>query len=374
VAGVLPPRPVESGRTLPSVTLMLPAYNEEPGIERTLEALDRLEYPSELLSIVLIDDHSEDRTGARLERWAADRSGALALRLERRLGRAGALNQGIAAAPSSRVVAVCDADVHPRADWLERLVEPFGDDSVGAVSGYLSPDNARSGPVARYAAVESWVHQLVTSAGKDRLDLNPPTLGAAAYRRDALEQVGGFSPGMSGDDVRATVALTRAGWRTRFARDAVADYRVVSTWRDYWRQHIRWAQDLFSAGRDTPSSQKVRPAARLETWMLASGYADRVALIVAGGLAVGGYLPLWIPVAYLGVTAVEVVAAIARAGATRQLPPLFASTAALFALDVVASVVAASAQILGWPRRSDEESLRGIEQRLAGQPHRVDTR
>src|SRR5262249_51234219 len=154
---------------------------------------------------------------------------------------------------------------------FRRMAEVFSDPSVGAVAGYLVPANADVTPIAHYAAMETWVHQLVTSAGKDRLDLNPPILGGAcAYRRSALVQIGGFRPGAPGEDVKSTVALTRAGWRTRFVPDASADNNVVHAWRDYWRQHIRWARSLFdSAGparRRAPVQISVPLGRRIELW------------------------------------------------------------------------------------------------------------
>jgi cellulose synthase/poly-beta-1,6-N-acetylglucosamine synthase-like glycosyltransferase len=368
-AAALPPRLSDAG-DLPSLALLVPAYNEEDTVERTLAAIDRLEYPRGRLWVILIDDGSDDLTGAQLARWAAGRPGAIARQLEQRAGRAAALNEGIGAAPPTELLAVCDADVRPRPDFLQRLVAPFGDESVGAVAGFLSP--VGTGPVARYAAVESWVNQLVTSAGKDRLDLNPPTLGAAAYRRGALERAGGFDQG-SGDDVRATVALTRHGWRTRFAPDAVAENPVASGWRQYWRQHVRWARDLFSLRRAGGRGDAVGLRLRAETWMLSLGYADRVALLAAVGLALAGGLPLWIPAAYLSLAAVEVAFAVTRAGAGRELPLFLAATAAFFPVDVLASLAASVAQLLGPPRRSPGPSGR-IEQRLAGQSGGVDSR
>ena len=150
--------------------------------------------------------------------------------------------------------------MNTRRDALATLAAPFADETVGAVAGYLVPVNASASPTARYAAVETWVHQLVTSAAKDRLDLNPPTLGGAAlYRRVALDEVGWLGSAASGDDVRASVALTRAGWRTRFVPVPIADNAVAERWRDYWRQHVRWARDVFETAGGV-SAPRARPS------------------------------------------------------------------------------------------------------------------
>ncbi len=352
VAALLPPRSRTGGAAeLPSVVIVVPAHNEDSTIDDTLGAVARLDYPPARLFVVLVNDGSEDGTGRRLAEWAAGRPRSLAVDLPRRAGKAQALNAGILAAPASELVVVCDADLQPRPDFVRRLGETFSDDSVGAAAGYLLPVNARTSPIARYAAVESWVHQLVTSAAKDRLDLNPPTHGASAYRREALEQLGRFSSG-PGEDIRMTVALTRAGWRTRFVPEAVAENRVVEGWADYWRQHVRWARNLTAAARAPQKfpAEGVGLARRLETRMVSLGYADRLALVAVIVLAGLGRLPAWVPVAYVGVILVQVGVALARAGVAGQMPFFLFWTVGLFALDVAASAAATAAHVGRRPR------------------------
>jgi cellulose synthase/poly-beta-1,6-N-acetylglucosamine synthase-like glycosyltransferase len=359
-ASLLPGRPAGAPRgELPSVAVVVPTRNEGANVESLLAALDRLDYPSESMFVVLVDDCSDDSTGRRLVRWTADRLRALALELPTHAGKASALNAGVSTSPSADLIAVCDADLRPRPDWLLRLVGYLVDDAVGAATGFLAPGNADSSLVARYATVESWTHQLVTSAGKDRLDLNPPMLGASIYRRTALEQVGGFRPDAPGEDVHATVALTRAGWRTRFAPDAVAENSVADSLRDYWHQHIRWARNVFaarsnphgSAFRERRSRRGAAPVLRqTEVWASSMGYADRLAFLGAAALAAAGALPLWLPAASLAVAASEAAGAVVKAGAGARLHRFLVAAAAFFAVDVVASIAATAAHLSGRPR------------------------
>ena len=83
---------------------------------------------------------------------------------------------------------------------------------------------------------------------------------------------------------------------------ARADNTVVQTWRDYWRQHIRWARSLFDTAEPITRSTVRRrlPVGRqLELWILSTGYADRVALLAAAALAGAGVITAWIPLVYL---------------------------------------------------------------------------
>jgi GT2 family glycosyltransferase len=372
-----------AGPELPSVTLVTAARDEGAHVEHLLDAVDRLEYPPESLFVVLVNDGSGDDTGERLARWAAAR-GALFVDLPQPAGKAGALNEGIASAPASDLIAICDADIRPRPGWLRALAGSFSDETVGAAAGVLLPRNAHASPVARYAAVESWVHQLVTSAGKDRLDLNPPAHGASMYRRRALEEIGLFTSTGPGEDVKASVRLTRAGWRTRFVAEAAAENTVTEGLRDYWQQHVRWARNVWAAAGPRPGPRRSRPARRrLEAALCSLGYADRLVFVAAVALAATGGLSPWLPAVYLGVAAAEVVAAVAKAGPARAAPGFLLATAAFFPVDVLASFAASAAHLARRPRawraiareqRARPEALGGIEQRLAGQAAGVDTR
>jgi len=351
VAACLPPRSRTTPSDLPSVTLLLPARNEASGIAATLDALDSLDYPPERLFVVLINDGSDDTTGQTLERWAVGRPRTSLLTFDRPCGKRRALNAGISAARPTDLIVVCDADLRPRSDWLMRLAEAFADETVGGAAALLAPVGADRSPVSRYAAVETWVHQLVTSAGKDRLDLNPATNGASAYRRSALEPLGWFGVGFSGDDVSATVGLTRTGWRTRLVQTAVADNPIVHRWRDYWRQHIRWAQNL-SAGApatQTVGNEQTGSVRRLEARVASTGYSDRLVFMAVLALAAHGTLPRWLPGVYLGVLGSQVATALIKARTGWRFFGFFFWTVMFFAIDVLASLAAMVARVTGQP-------------------------
>jgi cellulose synthase/poly-beta-1,6-N-acetylglucosamine synthase-like glycosyltransferase len=351
-AALLPPRELAgAGGEPPSCTLVVAARNEAPCVDSVLAAIESLDYPAGSLFTVLVDDCSDDLTGERFADWARGRPRTVALRLSSHVGKYQALNEGMVAAPPSELIVFCDGDLRPRADCLRRLGEAFADDGVGAAAAFLAPDNPAESPIARYAAVESWVHQLVTSAGKDRLDLNPPMLGCCAYRRLALEQIGWFGP-EAGEDVRATVGLTRAGWRTRFVPTALADNTVVSRWVDYWHQHVRWARNLFAAtGSRRTAAASVPVSRRFEAWALSAGYADRLVLLAALPLMGVGRLRFRFAALYFAVIGCEVGAALAKAGVARDRHRYLLWTGAFFALDVAASVTATGAHARRGPRR-----------------------
>lgn len=341
-----PPRPPAEW---PSVTVLVAARNEAAVVDELLAALDGLEYAPDRLTFVLVCDGCTDETTASFRRWTEQRPDARALELPARVGKAAALARGLELA-EGEVVVVLDADLRPQPGFVRELVPAFADERVAAAAAYLRPVNADDNVVTRYAAVTSWVHQLVTSAGADRLGLNPPTFGAAAYRRDALEAIGGFPLVPVGEDVAASRRLTRQGWRTRFLPAAVADNTVVSTLTDYWQQHVRWARGAFGVAGPAPSRFEGTAAQRVESWASTIGYGDRLvfALAVAGALA---GLHWWLPVAYFAAPGAEVVVASLLAGARRELPRALLATVVLFAADLLASVAAVVAHVARRPHR-----------------------
>lgn len=349
---------------LPRVTIIVPAHNEAGQIRGLLSALEALDYPDKRLAAVFVCDGCTDGTQERFRAWARERRNAVVLETSERVGGAAALNAGLALAKGEIVVAL-DADLVPRPDLVSRLVAAFADPSVGGAAAFITPRNGDASVVARYSALNALVHQLVTSAGKDRLGLNPPTHGASAYRSRALRSIGGFADAAVGVDVATSVALTRAGWRTRFVAGAVAETAVAETVRDYWAQHVRWTEGTLRARARRGRRRASLPAAvRAEEWLLRIGNGDRVVFLVSVCVVLAGLLPLWVPLAYLAVPAVQAAVALVRAGRARRLPAVAAAGVLMIPLDVVASVAGvlgvARVRRHGWDtsRRPVEDTLR----------------
>lgn len=351
VASQLRPAPLPDPDEEHPITVIVPARNEAAVVPRLLEALERLEYSADRLRFVLVSDGSTDDTAVQFRGWAAGRADTDVLELRDRTGKAGALNAGLRAARAGIVVTL-DADLDPASDFLREIVRPFADPTVGGVAGYLEPVNADRNLVTRYAALTTWVHQLVTSAGTDRLGLNPPTLGAAAFRREALEDIGGFPLVCVGEDVATSEQLSRRGWRIRFVRSAVARNVLVADLGQYWHQHTRWSRSTLQI------AQRQRTPARyhhrlqvLEATAAAAGYADRIVLLLAMLGTLAGTIPAWAPVTYLALPGVATLAALRGAAIRSGAMRFLAAAALIFAVDVAASVTGVVLQLAHRPYR-----------------------
>ncbi|MER6692614.1 bifunctional polysaccharide deacetylase/glycosyltransferase family 2 protein [Streptomyces minutiscleroticus] len=223
------------------VSVLVPAYNEEAGIESTVRSLLASVHPH--FEIIVIDDGSTDRT--------ADLAGRIddpRVRVIRQpnAGKAAALNTGLANA-SYEIVVMVDADTVFEDDALYRLVQPLAHPAVGAVSGNTKVGNRR-GLLGR------WQHlEYVFGFNLDRrmfevLECMPTVPGAiGAFRRDALMGVGGVSEDTLAEDTDLTMAMWRAGWRVVYEESAVAWTEVPTSLRQLWRQRYRWCYGTLQA-------------------------------------------------------------------------------------------------------------------------------
>jgi cellulose synthase/poly-beta-1,6-N-acetylglucosamine synthase-like glycosyltransferase/peptidoglycan/xylan/chitin deacetylase (PgdA/CDA1 family) len=227
-------RRVPSGE-LPPVTVIVPAYNEAVGIERSVRSIAASDYPD--LEVLVIDDGSTDAT--------ADIVAGLELprvRLVRQdnAGKADALNTGVGLARADVLVMV-DGDTLFEAETVRRLVEPLSDPQVGAVAGNTKVGN-RKGLLGRWQHIEYVMGFNLDRRMYEVLQCTPTVPGAiGAFRREALDEVGGVPGDTLAEDTDLTLAIGRTGRRVVYAEDARAWTEAPSTLGALWRQRYRWS-------------------------------------------------------------------------------------------------------------------------------------
>ncbi len=356
----VPPATALRAEPRPRVLVLIPCRNDGAVLPELIEALLTNGYPHEALRILILDDGSTDESPAIIARLARPPVGFI--RLWPNGGKAAALNAGLAAEPWGDIVVVYDADHRPEPGGLAALVTAFADPTVGAVSGRTEARNALASPVAYYGAIERRLHQRLTMVAKDRLNLAPAILGShCAYRRTALEAVGGFTPGAFLEDSDLTVRLAAAGWRTRYLETVPAWDEVPTTVAAYWRQHLRWGrgfQDVAVAQSRRLWTAPLPWALRLELFLFSLGYLDRPALLLGMGLVLSDRLfgtrfdfPLWLLLAVLLLPFLQIVAVLRRTQAGYAWWIRLPLIALLFPVDVLVAVHSTLATLFRRPRR-----------------------
>ncbi|WUO21502.1 glycosyltransferase [Streptomyces sp. NBC_00287] len=222
------------------VSVLVPAYNEAKCIENTVRSLVAGEHPIEIL---VVDDGSTDGTARIVEAL-----GLPNVRVIRQLnaGKPAALNRGLANARYD-IVVMMDGDTVFEPSTVRELAQPFADPRVGAVAG-----NAKVGN--RDSLIGAWQHiEYVMGFNLDRrmydvLRCMPTIPGAVgAFRRSALERVGGMSDDTLAEDTDITMALHRDGWRVVYAEKARAWTEAPETVQQLWSQRYRWSYGTLQA-------------------------------------------------------------------------------------------------------------------------------
>jgi cellulose synthase/poly-beta-1,6-N-acetylglucosamine synthase-like glycosyltransferase/peptidoglycan/xylan/chitin deacetylase (PgdA/CDA1 family) len=219
----------------PHLAIVVPAYNEAVGIERTVRSLTSSDHPS--FEVVVVDDGSTDETATIVA--SLDLADVRLVRQDN-AGKAAALNTGIAMTDAPIVVMV-DGDTLFEQDTLRRLVAPLADPKVGAVSGNTKVGNRRS-LLGRWQHIEYVMGFNLDRRMYEMLQCTPTVPGAiGAFRREALIAVGGVPGDTLAEDTDLTLAIGRAGWRVVYAPEARAWTEAPATLGALWRQRYRWS-------------------------------------------------------------------------------------------------------------------------------------
>jgi len=218
---------------LPSVSIIVPAYNEEKNIGDTIRALQMLDYPEKLKEIIVVDDGSTDRT----YRIAKGFKGIRLLR-QKNNGKGSALNLGLKHA-RGEIVGCVDADTSPMPDALRKAVPFFGDKSVAGVTGAIIVRNP-AGLAGKLQWLEYvmivWSRKIFEFIESVYVTPGPFSL----YRKDVLRKLGGFDESIMTEDIEIAWRLLGRGYRIRMAKDARVLTRVPDNAAAWWAQRLRW--------------------------------------------------------------------------------------------------------------------------------------
>ncbi len=219
------------------VSVIIPAFNEERVIEASVRRILESDYAN--VEVIVVDDGSKDRTSEIVAAAYGDNPRVRLMTLVNG-GKAAALNRALTVAKGDVVVAL-DADTQFETTTITRLVRWFARSTIGAVAGNAKVGN-RVNLVTKWQAVEYVTAQNIERRALTRFDAIMVVPGAVgAWRRAALETVGGFPEDTMAEDQDLTIAIQRAGWSVAYDEDAVAWTEAPETLRALGKQRFRWA-------------------------------------------------------------------------------------------------------------------------------------
>lgn len=230
----------------PSITIIIPTFNRARSLKKVLQSLDSLEKPDSIpIEVVIVNNGSNDETGSLLVR-EMERSRPMFFKVlvEKRRGKASALNRGIASAQGN-LIFVVDDDVVMDPKCLVRHLECYRTTAFDAVQGRVLPGVDSEGRQADPQRLQEYNIPIVDH-GEDICDIRGLTGNNMSFRREVFEKVGLFNaslgPGASGfsEDTEFSMRIREAGFKIGYMPSAVV-YHELDTSR-YGRAYNRLAQ------------------------------------------------------------------------------------------------------------------------------------
>lgn len=229
--------------SLPYVSFLIPAKNEEAAITPLIEMLNQLDYPGDRYDIWAIDDNSSDGTPELLDALSQDYERLQVLHRDHtaRGGKSGALNQAVQLA-RGEIIAIFDADAQVSSDFLWRVLPLFQRDRVGAVQVRKAISNAGENFWTQGQRVEMILdaylqEQRVALGGIGELRGNGQVI-----RRSALERCGYFNEETITDDLDLTLRLHLDRWDIDCVTLPAVREEGVTEALPLWHQRSRWAE------------------------------------------------------------------------------------------------------------------------------------
>ena len=269
------PRPVRRSDTTPSVALVVSAHDEEDVIERRLENLLELDYPTDRLEIVVASDGSTDRTDEIVEEVAARHSRVRLLRCPRE-GKVAAQHRAVRDTESD-VLAFTDANTSWRPDALRLLVRNLADPDVGYVCGQLRLESPQGENLeGLYWRYEVWVREQESRASS----ITAGNGAIYAVPRDAYVE----DDPRFGHDFGFPYLMEQRGRRAVYEPAAVAVERAASDTEDEYGRKVRTIARVWGHILTGRVFRPVRPLYALEL------VSHRVLRYSSGLLHVGLFL------------------------------------------------------------------------------------
>jgi len=263
----------------PTVSILIPARNEEKVIGRLLQRIAELTYPHDKLQVIVIDDASFDSTGRIADEYSSKYAFIEVLHRENGnggKGKAPAMNAGFKRA-TGEIVLCFDADYYPQKDIVEKLAKEFANPNVGAVQGRVVVLNEPQNMVTRLVALERIGGYRVDQEARDNLGLIAQFGGTVGgFRRSVLASLHGWDESILAEDTDLTFRVYLAGYKVRYVIDAECYEEAVDNWKAYRQQRYRWArghmQCCFKHSSKVLKSKKLRVKEKIDGLLLLNVY------------------------------------------------------------------------------------------------------
>ncbi len=227
----------------PSVSILVPAYNEEVNAVKTINNLLKQDYPN--FNIIFVNDGSKDAT-YKIVSEAFPNHPKVQVFDKPNGGKASALNFGIERATGDFLVCI-DADTQLKTDAVRKLMPYFQEEKVGAVAGNVKVGNEVN-MLTNWQSIEYTTSQNFDRRAFDLINAITVVPGAiGAFRKTVMQAVGGFATDTLAEDCDLTIRILRGGHIVRSCTEAVAVTEAPETFQMFMRQRFRWTYGIMQS-------------------------------------------------------------------------------------------------------------------------------
>jgi cellulose synthase/poly-beta-1,6-N-acetylglucosamine synthase-like glycosyltransferase len=238
----------------PTVTVVIPMFNEGAGIRATLESVLATDYPQEKLEIVVIDDCSTDDSYQHAQAVARRSGGRLrVLRNQKNMGKRRSINRAVMLSRSEIIVSV-DSDVIIDKAAVRGLVVRFTKPEIAAVGGKVDIGNKHDNWLTKMQTVKYWYSYHSIKSLEWAFQRVACLSGClTAYRRSVLVELHPILEHRSfcgvtikyGEDRFLTRQIIKAGYLTTMTLDSVCWTQAPNKLNDYLSQQLRWRRSFI---------------------------------------------------------------------------------------------------------------------------------
>jgi cellulose synthase/poly-beta-1,6-N-acetylglucosamine synthase-like glycosyltransferase len=237
----------------PHVTIQLPIYNERYVVERLIESVCSIDWPSHLLEVQVLDDSTDDTANIARAMVAKMKAAGVDIvyihRSDRKGFKAGALRDGLRLAKGS-LVAVFDADFIPAPDFLKESVPYFQDPRIGMLQTRWGHINSDYSLLTRAQSIGIDGHFGVEQASRawSGLFMNFNGTGGV-WRKKTIQEAGGWQADTLTEDLDLSYRAQLKGWKLMFASQVVCPAEIPVTINAFKSQQHRWAKGSIQTAR-----------------------------------------------------------------------------------------------------------------------------
>ena len=229
-------------KTFPSITIIVPVYNEEHSVTKTIFSLLKLEYPKDRLKIILVNDGSTDSTARVIERFRKNKR--ITLLEKENGGKYTALNAGLART-TTELVGCLDADSFVPPDTLKKILPYFENDKIMAVTPAIKIHEPDS--FIRHVQSNEYNLGIFMKKCFSQLEAITVTPGPfSIFRKEVFTNLGTFKEAYNTEDLEIALRMQKNFYRIANAHTAVVYTVGPSSLRKLYRQRVRWIQGFLA--------------------------------------------------------------------------------------------------------------------------------